>query len=245
VPTFTLYNRRGETIRQFDTDSPEMAGSITIGRSSQCTICLKGEVDRHVGRIHLSLQREGRQWTVTNCSSTELYRNEQPVTSSKIEEGDIVRFGHTFLAFGERSGPSPYEVAFIDDEGKQERNALWPGRNTIGSSSENTICIKELGLSRSHARILVNPHDMLVEDVASTNGTLLDDKRVKSLTKFSQGATIRMGKADCQVLLRGTPLERKKRPTEAAGEGSSTTKWVIGVVLVILGMLVARWLHWF
>lgn len=242
---FSLYNRRGELIREVDTDSHGMEGTITIGRSSQCTICLKGEVDRHVGRIHLSLQREGKLWSVTNCSSTELYRNEQPVTTSRVDEGDIIRFGHTFLAFGDKAGPAPYELAYVDGEGKQERNALWPGRNTIGSSSDNTLCIKEMGLSRSHARVLVNPHDMLVEDVASSNGTFLDEKRVKALTKFTVGSVVRMGKANCQVLLRGTPLDRKKCQAEVVPGGASLTKWFVAVGLILGAMLLARWLRWF
>ena len=245
MPNFCLYNRRGELIREVDTDSHGMEGTITIGRSSQCTICLKGEVDRHVGRIHLSLQREGKLWTVTNCSSTELYRNEQPVTTSRVDEGDIIRFGHTFLAFGSKAGPSPYELVYVDEDGKQDRNALWPGRNTIGSSSDNTICIKEMGLSRSHSRILVNQHDMLVEDVASTTGTLLDEKRVKSLTSFSCGSVLRLGKANCQVLQRGAALDRKKCQVEVTPQGPSLAKWFVGVGLILGAMLLARWLRWF
>ncbi|MDX9981788.1 MAG: FHA domain-containing protein [Lentisphaeria bacterium] len=243
MPICKIFNYRGENVREFDSDTLGGGGAITIGRSSQCTVCLKGEVDRHVGRIHVSLQREGRSWTATNCSSTELYKNEQPITTAVIEEGDMLRFGHMFLTVGERSGPSPYELAFVGEEGKQERRVLWPGRNTIGSSSENTICIKEMGLARSHARILVNPHDMLVEDVASSSGTFLDEQRVKSLTKFAVGATLRLGKADIQVLLRGTPLDRFKRPAESS-PGSPMTKWVVGAISLILFLLLSRWLGW-
>ncbi len=243
MPICKIFNYRGENVREFDSDTLGGGGAITIGRSSQCTICLKGEVDRHVGRIHVSLQREGRVLTATNCSSTELYKNEQPITSSVIEEGDMLRFGHMFLTVGESSGPSPYELAFVGEEGKQERHALWPGRNTIGASSENTICIKEMGLSRSHARILVNPHDMLVEDVASTSGTVLDERRVKSLTKFTTGAKLRLGKADIQVLLRGAALDRSKRSAES-GQGSPMTKWVVGAITFILALLMSRWLGW-
>jgi pSer/pThr/pTyr-binding forkhead associated (FHA) protein len=242
VPTCFIYNRRGEQIREFDTDEPGMPETITIGRSSQCTMCLKGEVDRRVGRIHLSLQREGKVWTATNCSSTALYRNEQDITNSRLDEGDILRFGHTFLGFGERAGPSPYELAYIDAEGRQERHALWPGRNTIGSSSDNTICIKEMGLSRSHARLLVNPHDMYVEDVASTNGTILNDKRVRSLTKFTPVAVLRLGKAECHILPKGAPMERRQR--KAQGESSGLGKWVGAALLLILVVLFAKWRGW-
>lgn len=244
MPICKLFNYRGELIREFDTDLLDGSSAITIGRSSQCTICLKGFVDRHVGRIHLSLQREGRTWTATNCSSTELYRNEQPISNSPLEDGDIVRFGHVFLAFGEQAGPSPYELAHVDSDGNQERHVLWPGRNTIGSSSENTICIKDLGLSRSHARILVNAHDMLVEDVASTHGTVLDDRRVKSLTAFSTGAVLRLGKAELHVLPRGKPLERRRRPASSRQEAKLTQWLVVGAVSLILALLLSRWLGW-
>jgi pSer/pThr/pTyr-binding forkhead associated (FHA) protein len=242
MPTCSIYNHRGEQLRQFDTDEPGMGGTITIGRSSQCTISLKGEVDRRVGRIHLSLQREGKVWTVSNCSSTSLYLDEQEITASRLDEGDIVRFGHTFLAFGERGGPSPYELAYIDESGHQERHALWPGRNTIGASSDNTITIKDMGLSRSHARLLVNPHDMYVEDAGSSNGTVLDEKRVKSLTKFEVGSMIRLGKAECHILLKGTPIERGKRKAEVPTTGFG--KWIAAAIAVILAVLLAKLFGW-
>jgi pSer/pThr/pTyr-binding forkhead associated (FHA) protein len=85
---------------------------------------------------------------------------------------------------------------------------------------------------------------MLVEDVASSTGTVLDEKRVKSLTKFAVGSTLRLGKAEIQVLLRGAPLERYKRPAENA-PGSSMTKWmVVGAISLIVLLLLSRWFGW-
>ena len=244
MPICTIYNSCGEVMRDFDTDAPHMAGPITVGRSSQCTISLKGDVDRKVGRIHFSLQAENHIWTLTNCSSTLLYRNQQGVTHTRINEGDIIRFGHIFLAFGEKAGPSSYELAYVNEEGYQERRVLWPGRNTIGASSDSTICIKEMGLSRSHAQITVDPQEMLLEDLGSAHGAFLDDTRVKGTVRFKHGAVLRLGRAHCHVLQRGAPLGHHGKSGKDGFLGRGFGKWIVAALLVIGAVLLAKWRGW-
>ena len=49
---------------------------------------------------------------------------------------------------------------------------------TIGRSPECDIHINDLGLSRVHARLIPSEDGVLVEDLSSTNGTFLNDRRV-------------------------------------------------------------------
>jgi pSer/pThr/pTyr-binding forkhead associated (FHA) protein len=83
---------------------------------------------------------------------------------------------------------------------------------------------------------------MYVEDVASTNGTILNDKRVRSLTKFTPVAVLRLGKAECHILPKGAPMERRQR--KAQGESSGLGKWVGAALLLILVVLFAKWRGW-
>jgi len=50
---------------------------------------------------------------------------------------------------------------------------------TIGRGNNNDIQIDNLGVSKSHAKIIKNPDAYTVVDLKSTNGTILNDKQIK------------------------------------------------------------------
>jgi pSer/pThr/pTyr-binding forkhead associated (FHA) protein len=50
---------------------------------------------------------------------------------------------------------------------------------TIGRTSDNDICIPSKLVSRNHARLLVGPNAVIIEDAGSTNGVLVNDVQVK------------------------------------------------------------------
>jgi chromosome segregation ATPase len=50
---------------------------------------------------------------------------------------------------------------------------------TIGRTSDNDICIPSKLVSRNHARLLIGPNAIIVEDAGSTNGCFVNDVLVK------------------------------------------------------------------
>jgi pSer/pThr/pTyr-binding forkhead associated (FHA) protein len=50
---------------------------------------------------------------------------------------------------------------------------------TIGRTSDNDICIPSKLVSRNHARLLIGPNAVILEDAGSTNGCLVNDVLVK------------------------------------------------------------------
>lgn len=50
---------------------------------------------------------------------------------------------------------------------------------TIGRTSDNDICIPSKLVSRMHARLLIGPNAVIIEDAGSTNGCLVNDVQVK------------------------------------------------------------------
>jgi pSer/pThr/pTyr-binding forkhead associated (FHA) protein len=50
---------------------------------------------------------------------------------------------------------------------------------TIGRGNNNDIQIDNLGVSKTHAKILKNANAYTVVDLDSTNGTVLNDKQIK------------------------------------------------------------------
>ncbi len=50
---------------------------------------------------------------------------------------------------------------------------------TIGRTSDNDICIPSKLVSRNHARLLIGPNAIVLEDAGSTNGCFVNDAQVK------------------------------------------------------------------
>jgi chromosome segregation ATPase len=50
---------------------------------------------------------------------------------------------------------------------------------TIGRTSDNDICIPSKLVSRNHARLLIGPNAIVLEDAGSTNGCFVNDIQVK------------------------------------------------------------------
>jgi pSer/pThr/pTyr-binding forkhead associated (FHA) protein len=69
---------------------------------------------------------------------------------------------------------------------------------TIGRSAHNDIQIDNLAVSMKHARIVKHPGHYTVEDLKSTNGTLLNDKQIQK-EKLSPNDIVMIGKHSLQI----------------------------------------------
>ena len=61
---------------------------------------------------------------------------------------------------------------------------------TIGRGNNNDIQIDNLGVSKTHAKIIKNADAYTVVDLNSTNGTILNDKQVKKADLIPQDTLI-------------------------------------------------------
>lgn len=64
---------------------------------------------------------------------------------------------------------------------------------TIGRSSESGLVIRDDYTSSHHARLTVRGGTWVLQDLDSTNGTFLDDHRVKTPEPVPLGSTIKVG----------------------------------------------------
>lgn len=67
------------------------------------------------------------------------------------------------------------------------------GETLIGRSTACHITLEDPLVSRTHARITVEPERALVEDLGSRNGLLVNGERVQAPTELFDGARIRVG----------------------------------------------------
>ena len=74
-------------------------------------------------------------------------------------------------------------------------------RVVVGRGTEADLRINDPGVSRRHAELRREAGDLVVEDLGSTNGTLVDGERVER-RRLSDGATVRVGHTDLVVRIR-------------------------------------------
>jgi pSer/pThr/pTyr-binding forkhead associated (FHA) protein len=67
-----------------------------------------------------------------------------------------------------------------------------PGRVIVGRSSDNEIFIKSKFVSRHHAQLTFDETGCVIEDLNSTNGVYLNEKRIKKV-RLESGDSVSLG----------------------------------------------------
>ena len=94
-------------------------------------------------------------------------------------------------------GQASSAVSLVAQRGLQMGQifALHSGVNTIGRDSGNDVLLSESSVSRSHARIVVQPEGVWIEDLGSTSGTFVNGQRVTGSTWLRSGDAVQVGGA--------------------------------------------------
>ncbi len=137
----------------------------------------------------------------------------------RLRHGDMVSLGGLLVRF-EAAGPGPRSTALIASSGEvkpfgsgRERARgdlvrilqdgsdgpvypLTPSRTIVGRKAGHFIFPDDLLLSRQHAQFYERDGEMWVEDLGSSNGTLL---RIREPAALEKGAVIRIGDVTLEV----------------------------------------------
>jgi hypothetical protein len=88
---------------------------------------------------------------------------------------------------------------------------------TIGRESGCDVAVYDAGVSRKHARIFLQDGVLYLEDLGSSNGTLLNGERIREPTELQAGDALTTG----PVVFSFSPTELPAPEAPAAGEGST------------------------
>jgi DNA-binding winged helix-turn-helix (wHTH) protein len=109
----------------------------------------------------------------------------------------IPKRGYRFIAPVDRSNlaptPAPAAATRFVLEAPDSDIPLSEGENLIGRDPEATIRIDIGGVSRRHAKIVIDGPDVTIEDVGSKNGTYLRGRRIQKPKRLVHGDEIRIG----------------------------------------------------
>jgi pSer/pThr/pTyr-binding forkhead associated (FHA) protein len=86
------------------------------------------------------------------------------------------------------------KLTITEPEGVTEDFALDKERVTIGRHADNDICLNDKAVSGHHAVIVTVLHDSFLEDLNSTNGTMVNGRQVAKHALVN-GDTIGIGRA--------------------------------------------------
>ncbi len=91
-----------------------------------------------------------------------------------------------------RAGSRPGVTHVLVVDGPGTRHELTTGRNVIGRGTDADIRLPDTGVSRKHVDVVLDSGTAVVEDLGSTNGTLVNGRRI-SRQALADGDVIRIG----------------------------------------------------
>lgn len=160
--------------------------TLTLGRDPHCVITLPSA---RLGRLHCQIDFQGGEWSMTHVDREfPTLVNEQRCREFLLADGDALDMGGyrlRFVRLPERSatGPAPPPLSLIIRKGPSVpaavMNALASESILIGHCDTALWQLPDTLISRHHCRIEPAGDHWEVHDLRSTNGTLINDRRVE------------------------------------------------------------------
>lgn len=100
-----------------------------------------------------------------------------------------------------RTDPAPIATSLVVTAGPLRGTSLTLGSTPvlIGRAPECTLVLDDDYASNRHARVFHRDDEWMVEDLGSTNGTLVSDRRIEGAVPFRPGATVRIGRTAIEL----------------------------------------------
>jgi DNA-binding winged helix-turn-helix (wHTH) protein len=102
----------------------------------------------------------------------------------------VYGFGFSFAAGASVEAPAVSSWSIL--VGDQEF-PLVDGENIVGRERDSVVRIDDPSISRRHARLVVSPESVTVEDLRSKNGTSLGGRRIHAAGRLADGDLIVFG----------------------------------------------------
>jgi len=93
----------------------------------------------------------------------------------------------------------PRSLVILDDRGSKVKTVTLDGNLQIGRAEACQIRLEDTYISSFHARIFRRDDGWYVEDLGSTNGTYLNQRRVTSPAELRAGDRLKVGKMTLEL----------------------------------------------
>jgi pSer/pThr/pTyr-binding forkhead associated (FHA) protein len=102
-------------------------------------------------------------------------------------------------ASGRRVDKPPRRLVVLDERGVKVNTLGLDGNLQIGRAEACQVRLDDTFVSAFHARIFRREDGWYVEDLGSTNGTFLNDRRVTSPVALAPGDRLKVGKSTMEL----------------------------------------------
>lgn len=131
---------------------------------------------------------------------------------TSIERLGAAPVGH---AAGAAAPSADWSAEFIRIDGDRPTTHVLSRRTRIGRAAGCELQIESSSVSRHHALVLVGPRDAIIEDLNSTNGVIVNGRKV-TRHLLSDGDAVTLGEIQFRYLARRVPREQSGPPAEPA-----------------------------
>jgi hypothetical protein len=98
-----------------------------------------------------------------------------------------------------RRGKAPRKVIVMNDKGAKTETVKLDGTVQIGRADACHIRLDDTYISQFHARIFPRDGTWYVEDLGSTNGTYLNQRKLTGTSEIRAGDILRLGKTTMEM----------------------------------------------
>lgn len=174
---------------------PLRAPVMSVGRANANTLRIR---DSRVAAHHVRIERDDARFVL------EVTADDAPTTlnGSELQSGD-----RRTLTEGDLIGLAGLVFRFTDDHGDGVLGRLWVVAGvhrgkvfridrpdfSIGRATDNDVQFPDRSVSRHHCRIHKNDQAWWIEDLESTNGTIMHGSPLKAQVRLEHGVEIVTG----------------------------------------------------
>lgn len=186
---------------------------MSVGRAGANTLTIR---DERIAAQHVRIERENsRHFLVVTAEEAITTLNGTPLGVGERRE----------LEDGDRIGLADLEFLFIDDHRSGVLSRLWVvsgvhrgktfriarPETRIGRATDNDVQFPDRSVSRHHCRIISDDGAWWIEDLGSTNGTILDGAPILARRQLHHGDHIVAGYSKFVFQEGERPLEKSKQ----------------------------------
>jgi pSer/pThr/pTyr-binding forkhead associated (FHA) protein len=202
----------GQFYAERNREYPLQAACLSVGRARENTLRIR---DQRIAAYHLRIERSGRRHMVevlaedvpTTLNGTTLRARDRRV----LRTGDVIGLSGLCFRFTDRRGDevaSRVRVVAGVHAGKMFR--ISGNRARVGRSAESDIQFPDRSVSRSQCLILQRASGWWIEDLGSTNGTMLRGAFLNEPARLAHGDEVVVGLSRFVFVLEGRPIRNTR-----------------------------------
>jgi DNA-binding winged helix-turn-helix (wHTH) protein len=185
---------------------------------------LTSEAPRVLGKREL----HDRLWPgtfVSDASLSGLVKELRRALDDRNSEVPVIRTVHRVgYACGlEVDAATPHPSAWHWLVLRDRRVVLREGENIVGRQPGSAVWLEASGISRRHARIVIDQAGVRLEDLGSKNGTTVDGERVRTPVVLSDGDRVAFASVAGVYRTSSAGMSTETRSRSGTGRGATPT----------------------